>query len=336
MTSSNQSAKQSSKPNNKQDKILITGADGFVGTHLVKYLLESGYQAVHGTYFRHGADLQSQVGNEQAHQVNLEDPAAVGELLNKIQPDWIIHLAARSIVQDSFDKAWLVLETNARLQLVMLDAVRQFTPKSRMLCVGSAHAYGILPPKYQNKPLDEETPFYPDNPYSVSKLTQEYLSRSYQLSYDLDIVFARPFNMIGPGQTTNFAIPSFAQQIAAVENGQQTSIEVGNLSAIRDFTDVRDAVCAIEVIMQHAPSGEVYNLGSGFGVSMQEVLDELIALSDQPIKVEVDPARLRPSDVPFFVADNTKLRNLGWEPKIQLRQTLQDILNQQRTEIKQQ
>lgn len=310
--------------------VLVTGADGFVGSYLVKHLLNNGYQAVHGTYFSSGDQLQRLLPVQQTHQVNLENQPEVEELLASVNPDWIIHLAARAAVGSSFEQAEKVLLSNTKLQLAMLEAMRSQAPTARLLAIGSAQAYGILPTNYQNRPLDEKTPFYPSNPYAVSKLTQEMLSRSYQLSYDLDIVMARPFNQIGPGQTADFVVPAFAQQIVEIENGQRSSLQVGNLDAVRDFTDVRDAVVAYETLMSKAPKGEVYNLGSGHGVSIQAVLDILIQLSSADVKVEVDAKRLRPSDVPFFVADNSKLRNLGWEPKIELSQTLQEVMEYER------
>lgn len=313
-----------------QPTILLTGAEGFVGSHLLEYLLSEGYTQIHGTYFSNGSSLAQKLPPGNTHQVDLSEQAAVDELLQNVQPTWIVHLAAWSVVGSSFAKAEAVMQTNTKLQLTMLEAMRQYAPKARLLAIGSAQAYGIVPAAYQGQPLNEETPFYPSNPYAVSKLTQEMLSRSYQLSYDLDIIMVRPFNQIGPGQTADFVVPAFAKQIVRIERGEQENLSVGNLEAVRDFTDVRDAVRAYEKLLQQALTGEVYNLGSGQGVSIQTVLDELVALSTADITVVSNPSRMRPSDVPFFVADNQRLRSLGWEPTYTLRQTLADVLEYER------
>lgn len=314
----------------KDKALLITGAEGFVGSHLIQYLQGQGYSNLHGTAYRDITPLQQTLGTDHAWQLDLEDEATVSQLIETIQPAAVIHLAARAAVGESFAQAWPVLQTNIHLQLVMLEALRQHAPQARLLSIGSAQQYGVLPPELQSQSLDEDTRFFPNNPYAVSKITTEYLAQVYQRSYGMDVVHVRPFNQIGPSQTAAFVIAAWAQQIVKIERGEQPKLMVGNLAAIRDFTDVRDAVVAYEIMLQSAPSGEIYNLGSGAGVSLQSVLDRLIELAQVPIEVEVDPARLRPSDVPFFVADNSKIRALGWEPRYSLDQTLQDVLTFER------
>lgn len=310
--------------------LLITGAEGFVGSHLVEYFQARGYTNLHGTAFRSIDGLKQKLGEDKAWQIDLENDEAVQEMVGKIKPAAIIHLAARPSVNESYDNAWLVLKTNAHLQLVMLEALRHQAPQARLLSIGSAQEYGMIAPEYLGKPLNEHTPFNPTNAYAVSKLTAEHLAQAYHLSYGLDVIHVRPFNQIGPGQLPEFAVPSFAQQIVRIERGEQTSLKVGNLSAIRDFTDVRDAASAYELLLQDGVSGEPYNLGSGQGVSMQAVLDGLLELTSAEVKVEVDPSRLRPADIPHFVADNSKIKELGWEPKNSLKQTLTDILAYER------
>jgi GDP-4-dehydro-6-deoxy-D-mannose reductase len=168
------------------------------------------------------------------------------------------------------------------------------------------------------------------NPYAVTKVTQDLLAQAFSLSFNLNIVRARPFNHIGEGQSPDFVIPAFASQIVAVERGQQESIRVGKLQTVRDFTDVKDMVNAYIVVMNQGKVGEVYNIGSGRGWKIGEVLDMLIAHSTAQITVEVDQARLRPSDVEYFVADAHRVQELGWSAQIPLEETLLRILNEWR------
>lgn len=311
-------------------RILVTGASGFVGSHLVEYLQAQGYRDIYGTTSGQSEWLEKQIGSDHVIALDLTNEEAVFTMLQELKPDWIFHLAALAFVGESFQRALEVMENNTALQYIMLEGVRRFLPSSRLLSVGSATEYGLLPEGFDGSHIAEEYPLYPSNPYAVSKITQDYLALSYFLAYKTDVVRVRPFNQIGPRQGNQFAVPAFAQQIVAIERGEQDKLKVGNLEAVRDFTDVRDAVRAYELLMREGKAGEVYNIGSGFGVSMQEILDQLIALSMADIMVEVDEARLRPVDVPVFVADNTKLRSLGWAPRLSLRQTLIDVLEHER------
>lgn len=311
-------------------RILVTGADGFVGSHLIEYLQSAQKGEVFGVTYSGSPWLESQLGADHVLTADLSKEEPVFALVQQVQPDWIIHLASLAFVGDSFSQAHRVMQTNTSIQYTMLEAVRQFAPQARLLSIGSANAYGNLPATYNSAKITEDFPFYPTNPYAVSKLAQEYLALSYYLAYHLDIVRVRSFNQIGPRQTADFAVPAFAQQIVKIQAGQQEAIEVGNLSAIRDLTDVRDAVHAYVLLLEKGVKGEVYNLGSGQGVSMQTVLDTLIELAGGDIMVKVDPARLRPVDVLEFVSDNHKLRSLGWEPTIPLETTLRDVLKFER------
>lgn len=311
-------------------RILVTGADGFVGSHLIDYLKEKQIGEVFGTSYSGSESLNAKLGADHVIAVDLTKEEPVFQLVKDVQPDWIIHLASIAVVGDSFSKTHQVMQANTSIQYTMLEAVRQFAPQARFLSIGSATCYGNLPSSFNSSQIREDFPFYPTNPYAVSKLTQEYLALSYYLAYGLDIVRVRSFNQIGPRQTYDFAVPAFAQQIVKIQKGEQEFIGVGNLSAVRDLTDVRDAVRAYVLLLEKGIKGEVYNLGSGHGVSMQSVLDTLIELAGGDIMVNVDTARLRPIDVPKFVADNQKLRSLGWEPTIPLETTLRDILKFER------
>lgn len=310
--------------------ILVTGASGFVGLHLVEYLKSCGYANIFGTTGSDNPALNAVIGADHVIQLDLTHEESVFSVVQKLQPRWVFHLAALAFVGESFQRALEVMQNNTTLQYCMLEAVRRYSPSARLLSVGSATSYGLLPPQFDSSRITEEFPQYPSNPYAVSKMTQDYLALSYHLAYKTDIVRVRPFNQIGPRQSGDFAIPAFAQQIVRIECGEQSELLVGNLEAVRDFTDVRDAVQAYELLMRNGESGEVYNVGSGEGVSLEAIVRELITLSPADIMVAMDPRRLRPVDVPVFVADNQKLRRLGWSPRISLDQTLADVLEYER------
>lgn len=311
-------------------RILVTGASGFVGSHLIEHLQREGYSNLWATSNTASDWLEDQLGQDRVFVVDLTKTSDVFPMIEEVKPDWVIHLAGLAFVGDSFDRATEVMNNNTTLQYVMLEAVRCFAPKARVLSVGSATEYGLLPDDYDSSAIKEDFPLYPNNPYAVSKLTQDFLSLSYHLAYGLDVVRVRPFNQIGPRQTDQFVVPAFAQQIVKIERGEQQDIKVGNLEAIRDFTDVRDAAVVYELLMRVGQPGEVYNLGSGVGVQVQTILDKLAGLANAPIQVVVDTTRLRPVDVPVFVADNQKITSLGWQPRIPLDKTLADVLDYER------
>lgn len=310
-------------------RILVTGASGFVGSHLVEHLVALGHE-VFGTASSDGSWLSDVIGTENVRLIDLTNQDEVFSMVEELKPEWIFHLAAMAFVGESFGRALEVMENNTRLQYIMLEAVRLYSPESRVFCVGSATEYGLLPKDIASQPITENAPLYPSNPYAVSKMTQDFLSLSYFLAYELDIIRVRPFNQIGPRQTDQFAVASFAQQIVKIERGEQDILLVGNLEAQRDFTDVRDAVRAYVLLMEKGKSGEVYNVGSGKSVSLKTILNGLRDLAQADIMVQSDVARLRPVDVPVFVADNSRLVELGWQPSIPLDQTLSDILEYER------
>lgn len=292
-------------------RILITGGGGFAGQHLVNKL-----QTV---------DPTAKLFIPRSREVNLTDGAAVNELLTKVAPDEIYQLASIATVGESFTHPRQVIDNNFQLTLNVLEAMRQVAPKAKMLFVSSADIYDHA----HNTPIDETRALAPVSPYSASKAAQDLLAASYQLSFGLNIVRARPFNHIGPGQKQGFVVADFAAQIAKLEKSDTAEkiITVGNLETVRDFTDVRDMVTAYILLMAQGKSGEVYNIGSGVGVTIKTILDDLLALATTPITEQVDQQKLRPSDNPQIIADNTKIARLGWQPTIPLKQTLTDILN---------
>lgn len=315
-------------------RALVTGIAGFAGSHLAAYLLRHTACDVHGIVHRHDwriLDLREQL---TLWRGDLRNPVWVSEVIQKVQPDYLLHLAAWSDVGGSWEQPWTTFELNVQTQLSLLEAVRKQTPTCRVLAVGSNEMYGKI--QAEDLPIDEETPLRPHNPYGVSKAAQDLMAQQYFLSYGLDVVRVRAFNQFGPGQSDDFSASAFARQIAEIEAGQRPPlVRVGNLSAQRDFTDVRDMVRAYWLATQQGQAGEAYNVGSGQPRSIQSILDFLLAASDRPIAVETDPGRLRPSDVPVSYCDARHFRAVsGWQPEISFETSLTDVLNDWRQRVR--
>ena len=305
-------------------KILVTGATGFAGSHLLETLSSLGEHEVFGTRFRSGGSSEPHMNQHSMISLDLTDKGATMDVVRQVKPDQIYHLASFAFVGKSFERGEEVLSNNIQVQVNMLEAMRLHVPNARMLSIGSAEEYGYS--ESGELPISETHPFRPINPYAVSKLTQEMLALAYAKSYELDIVRVRPFNHIGERQSSDFAIPAFAKQIVAIERGLQEKISVGKLDAIRDFTDVKDMVRGYALVMDKGVSGDVYNIGSGVGVKMQSVLDQLVELSGNSVEIAYDIERVRPFDIPEIVADNKKICALGWNPTIPLSDSLRRVL----------
>jgi GDP-4-dehydro-6-deoxy-D-mannose reductase len=312
---------------------LITGIGGFAGSHLADYLLaETDWQVV-GCVLN-DCDIPDYLrGQVYCRVVDLRDLEAVQHMLDEVAPDFIFHLAALAKVADSWRTPWPVLENNILGQLNLLQALVNLGARPRMMVVGSNEEYGLVRP--EELPLDEKSPLRPNSPYGVSKVTQDMLGLQYFLSHQLPIIRVRPFNHIGPRQAPGFVAPDFARQIATAEVGQRPPrMQVGNLEARRDFTDVRDMVRAYYLAVTQGLPGDVYNIGSGQSHSVQELLDTLLSYSQVEITVEKDPARLRPSDVPEVRCDANKFRTLtGWHPSIPFEASLRDVLDDWRQHV---
>jgi GDP-4-dehydro-6-deoxy-D-mannose reductase len=302
--------------------ILITGGTGFAGSHLVELLLEKKEKNIHvTTHSGRESFVHNILPNENIHKVDLTDSKQTHDLIKALQPDQIYHLASISIVGKSFEMIKEIMQNNINLQINLLEAVQKYSKKSRILNITSADQYAPTKTK-----LDENSPIAPLNPYGVSKATQDMLAGIYA-NLGLNIIRVRPFNHIGERQRPDFAIPAFASQIVKIENNTQENLKVGNLEAIRDFTDVKDIARAYHLLMNHGEIGEVYNLGSGHGIKIADVLEKLVRLSKTKIKIIQDPARMRAADNPFVVADNSKVVALGWHPQISIDKTLERTLN---------
>jgi len=314
-------------------RAFITGVGGFAGSHLSDYLLEQTDWQVTGCVLP-GWDCSHLDGRVTCLELDLRDRMAVRATLEQVAPDVIFHLAAQAFVPVSWQDPWDTLENNIRAETNILDGLVKLGAKPRVMVVGSNEEYGLVQP--QDLPLREDSPLRTNSPYAVSKVAQDLLGLSYFLSYTLPVVRVRPFNHIGPRQSEGFVAPAFAKQIALIEAGRQEPvIRVGNLSAQRDFTDVRDVVRAYYLVVTKGQPGEVYNIGSGQPRTVQSLLETMLSLSAAQIRVEFDPERMRPSDTPVVYCDATRLRDAtGWTLSISFEQTLRDVLDDWRARIR--
>jgi GDP-4-dehydro-6-deoxy-D-mannose reductase len=306
-------------------RILVTGAGGFVAGHLLDYLgREQPSAALFGTE-RPRTTVPG--GPVVGIEADLHDPSAVERVVAEAAPDRIVHLAGQSSVHRSWSAPAETLHTNVLGLVHLLDAVRRRGLSPAVLVVGSAEEYGPVPPA--SDPIVETAPMRPHSPYAVSKVAQAALARLYGPAGGMRVVLTRTFNHTGPGRGEVFAESSFAKQIAQIETGSRPPVlSVGNLDAVRDFTDVRDVVRAYWALLEKGEGGEVYNVCRGTGYRIREMLDILLAASTARVEVRVDPERLRPSDIPVLVGDPSRLHAAtGWEPRIPLERTLTDLLD---------
>ena len=319
-------------------RALITGFGGFVGPHLAAELRAHGDGELWGTVYQEAGPAP--VAADPACRtvpVDLRDGPAVRELLLDLQPDWIFHLAAQSSVAASWQDPWPTLESNVRMQLNLLDAARALRQAGlgsasgpRIIVASTNEVYGDAP-----TPTDEAAPLDPRNPYAVSKVAQELLAAQCAQAWDLDLVRVRPFSHIGPGQDDRFVAAAFARQVAEIEAGlQEPVVRVGDLSARRDFSDVRDIVGGYRLAAEHGQRGRVYNLGQGKALPIAAILEHFVARASRPLRIEVDPARLRPAEVPLTLCDAGRAAaELGWRPTIPLTRTLDEILDDWRSRV---
>ena len=315
-------------------KVLITGAGGFVAAHLVEYLRRDGGEVeIFGTARPQTSISRGPGADITSFEADLNDPAAAERVVDEVRPDRIVHLAGQSSVHRSWIEPGATLRVNVLGLVNLLDAVRQRRLRPDVLVVGSAEEYGMVDPR--EIPLREVTPLRPSSPYAVSKVAQAALASLYGPAGGMKVVLTRTFPHTGPGRGDTFAESSFARQIAEIESGLRAPVlSVGNLEAVRDYTDVRDVVRAYWALLDAGRAGEAYNVCSGRGRRIQEMLDVLLAHSRVRVKVEVDPRRLRPSDVPVLVGDPSKLRkDTGWVPQIPLEETLFDLLEDWRRRV---
>lgn len=296
-------------------RALITGSQGFVGRYLRQELETNGYEVI-------GLDLQDAPDTIRA---DLLDAGQMKDVVAKVKPDAVFHLAGQADVAKSWKIPQKTMEINVIGTLNLLEAVRAFDAAVRIVLVGSSDQYGNLGDA--GKSVSETLETRPQTPYAVSKKAQEELAKVYVRAYGMNICMTRSFNHGGAGQRLGFLIPDFAAGIVQVERGQTQTLKVGNLTSRRDFTHVKDVVRAYRLLAEKGRPGEVYNVGSGVTYSAQEILDKLCSMARCPIPVEQDPARMRPSDTPVICCDHGKLtKDTGWKPEMPLNIILQETL----------
>ncbi|MGI5843976.1 MAG: GDP-mannose 4,6-dehydratase [Candidatus Xenobium sp.] len=310
-------------------RVLVTGIAGMVGSHLAEYLVEHVREAeIFGAVRPGGSTGNLARISDRVHLVECDicSISSVEEMLTACQPDRLFHLAGQSSVQVSFRNPHETLKTNVNGLVNLLEVLRRQRPECRVLVPGTSEEYGA-----QDGILDEDAALLPLSPYALSKAIQDLTAFQYARSYKLHIIRTRAFNHTGPRRPTMYAEADFAAQIARIEGGAQDTVRVGNLEAVRDFSDVRDVVRGYWMALEQGQVGEVYNLCSGVGRSIREVLEGLLARSATTPRVVFEPERLRPSDPPRILGNDSKFRELtGWMPEIPFEQTLSDILKEQR------
>lgn len=311
-------------------RVLVTGGGGFVGRYLVPHLAARGHEVWAGTIDMH-EEIPSAVATRR---LNVTDSASMREVVAEARPDAVVHLAGISSVRRAWKTPLECLEINSLGTLRLLEAIIEVGLRPVFLSVGSAEEYGLVP---EGKlPVKDKYPPQPVNPYGVTKLTQGLMAMQYGQAHGVRVIHVRAFNHLGPGQPVGFVLSDFSRQVARIEAGlQEPILRVGNLDIVRDFLDVRDVARAYALLLarQDLQSG-VYQVASGKGTSLQDLLQLLLSAAAKPVQVVSDPALFRPIDVPVLVGDPTKLSSAtGWQPSVQLPETVRDVLAHWRANI---
>ena len=314
-------------------RVLITGITGFAGSHLADLCLEKKGVDLYGIIrWRSRTENIEHIWDKlKLLECDLRDATSTRDVIEEIKPDYIFHLAAQSFVPTSWKAPSESLITNVIGQLNVFEAVRKLNLSCRIQIACSSEEYGMVSP--DEIPIRENNPLRPLSPYGVSKVGQDMLGYQYFMSYKMDIVRTRGFNHTGPRRGPVFVCSDFAKQLVEIEEGLKSPvINVGNLEAKRDFTDVRDVVKGYWLALEKGKPGAVYNICSGTSYSVREVLDKLVELSGLEIEVKQEADRMRPSDVPILEGDNSAFRkDTGWKQGIPFEKTLSDLLDFWRT-----
>jgi GDP-4-dehydro-6-deoxy-D-mannose reductase len=307
---------------------LITGCGGFIGSHLADFLLDKGL-AVFGTDRQFSDNLSHKKGLTIS-QCDITNKKVLEEVVHKVKPDLVFHLAAQSLVMPSWKDPESTFKVNTFGTLYLLESIREAKINPVIIVAGSSAEYGTS--RSDEIPIKETKELRPTSPYGVSKVAEDMLAYLYWTTYGMKIIRVRPFFVIGPRKESD-AASNFARGIAEIEAGKREKLSVGNLETVRDFIDYRDAIKALWLLAEKGTAGEVYNLCSGKGYRIKEILDKLLALTVKPIEVYRDPELMRPSDDPVVIGDNSRLLSLGWKPEIPIEKTLADILDYWRRQV---
>ena len=316
-------------------KVLVTGIAGFVGSHLAEFLLKKKGVRVYGVdrWLSRLDNIQHIKNKINLIECDLTDPFSTPSQIEKVRPDLIFHLAAQSFVPTSWHAPHDTLTTNIIGQLNIFESLLKLKLKTKIQIACSSEEYGLV---HKNEvPIKESNPLRPLSPYGVSKVGQDLLGYQYHQSYKMFIVRTRGFNHTGPRRGEHFVTSNFAKQIALIEkNKKKPIIEVGNLNAIRDFTDVRDMVRGYWLSLAKGRPGEEYNICSGKGITIKNLLRRLLKMSTKKITIKQDRSRMRPSDVEILIGSYAKFkRQTGWVPKVPFEKTLKDLLNYWRERV---
>ena len=312
-------------------KILITGISGFVGGHIVHFLTEhQNNLEIHGISRSKPAwdfvNIPSELLNgHHFYQADLNDIPTIKSIIEKIQPDYILHLAAQSSVAESWKTPVFSFMNNTNIFLNIIDTVRLNDNGARVLSVGSSEQYGIV--SENDLPLSEDKPQCPANPYAVARVAQEQLAKIYATGYGLDICCTRSFNHCGPGQTDRFVISAIVKQFVKIAHGaQEPVIHIGNGAIVRDFVDVHDVVGAYSLLLTQGKRGEVYNICSGTGRSIHDIVTLLSTQFGIPVQVHQEQSQIRPIDNPRIIGSYQKiLKDFGWKPTIPFKESMRSM-----------
>ncbi|MFA4915059.1 MAG: GDP-mannose 4,6-dehydratase [Syntrophales bacterium] len=310
-------------------KFMITGFSGFVSRHFLEYL-----ENHHVESLVKGLDIsypEFEQGNFRSvkfefERLDLLDKEKVENILYEFQPDYILHLASYSSVAFSWEAPIISFQNNTNIYLNLLEGVRKFNLPVRILSIGSSEEYGNIEKK--DLPVTEEHSLKPGSPYAVARVAQELLSQIYTNGYGLDIVMTRSFNHIGPFQKDIFVVPSFVKQLVEIKKKKGSGkLVAGDLEIVRDFTDVRDAVSAYYLLLTQGKKGEIYNVCSGKGFSLKQIIDKICNILNIDINIHLDSRLLRPNENRIIIGSSEKLKtNYAWELKYTIENSLDDMI----------
>lgn len=305
-------------------KVLITGGTGFVGGYLKADLEKAGYMT----------KITSRRKNTDCFQMDFNEPSSIKTVLSEFKPDVIFHLAAQSSVADSWKEPEKTFQINVNGTINLLEIIRKLKLNTRILLVGSSEEYGKVTEK--DCPIPESHTPHPNNIYAITKHCQNEIGKLYAQNYDMDILMTRSFNHTGPGQSDRFVVSDFCRQAAEISSGKREPvIYVGNLTAKRDFTDVRDISKCYRLLAEKGRKGETYNVGSGKAISIENILKMIIDKSGKEIEVKIDEKKYRPADVPVHYADMEKTeKEIGWKVEREIEETIEEMLEYWKTELR--